>query len=84
MRVSACPSQRLTQYCVGYAAPDRGSRGTTSARPQIIAWHQDFYMIPESSEANSIRLYRAEEFPGQWRFVKTLLPGYFTDPSVFR
>jgi hypothetical protein len=41
-----------------------------------------FYMIPETSQASAIRLYRAVEFPGQWQFVGELMKGKFWDPSV--
>ena len=42
-------------------------------------------MIPETSEANSIRLYKAAKFPSQWFFVGTLLEGgVYLDSSIFR
>ena len=31
--------------------------------PYVFKWQEDFYMIPESQEANSVRLYRALDFP---------------------
>jgi hypothetical protein len=41
-------------------------------------------MIPESHEAESVRLYRAIEFPARWTCTGTLLEGgYFADSSVF-
>ena len=40
-------------------------------------------MIPESSEAQELRLYKAIKFPFQWTYVKTLLKGDFVDPSIF-
>jgi hypothetical protein len=52
--------------------------------PHIFAWGGDYYMIPESKEANSLRLYRAEEFPWRWSLVGSLLDGRFKDPVVFR
>lgn len=52
--------------------------------PQVFKWNNEYYMIPETHEANSIRLYKAVDFPTQWSFVKTLLYGSYVDPSVFR
>jgi len=52
--------------------------------PYVFKWRKDYYMIPESSRANSIRLYKAVGFPTQWSFVGTLLYGVFVDPSILR
>lgn len=53
--------------------------------PYVFEWMGEFYMIPESHKAGSIRLYRAAEFPTQWSFVKTLLEGHgFADSSILR
>jgi hypothetical protein len=43
--------------------------------PYVFKWEDEYYMIPESFEANSIRLYKAEEFPKKWKFVQTLVEG---------
>jgi hypothetical protein len=52
--------------------------------PQVFAWEGEFYMVPESGETLSVRLYRAEEFPRRWVFMQTLLEGEaFVDPSLF-
>jgi len=52
--------------------------------PYVFEWENDYYMIPESYRAKSVRLYKAAEFPRQWTFVKTLLEGDdFVDPSIF-
>lgn len=51
--------------------------------PYIFKLESDYYMIPESYEANSIRLYKAADFPSQWSFVGTLVEGRdFVDPSI--
>lgn len=51
--------------------------------PYVFEWQNDYYMIPESFEANSIRLYKAAEFPYGWSFVGTLVEGReFLDPSI--
>jgi len=51
--------------------------------PYVFKWQDDYYMIPESFEANSVRLYKAIDFPSQWSFVTTLVKDQeFIDPSV--
>jgi hypothetical protein len=51
--------------------------------PYVFKWEDEYYMIPEASQTNSIRLYRADEFPLKWSFVSTLLEGRgFRDASV--
>jgi hypothetical protein len=53
--------------------------------PYVFSWMNEYYMIPESYQAGSIRLYKASKFPEQWSFVGNLLSGSsFLDPSVFR
>jgi hypothetical protein len=53
--------------------------------PYVFRWQDEYYMIPESFEANSIRLYRADDFPLHWSFVGTLLDGGdYVDSSIFR
>ena len=52
--------------------------------PNIFYWGGKFYMLPESQEAKSVRLYEADNFPERWKFVKTLLEGKnFVDPTIF-
>jgi hypothetical protein len=52
--------------------------------PEVFQWQDRYYMIPETSEANEIRLYEAENFPTRWRFVRSILHGFFVDPTVVR
>jgi hypothetical protein len=53
--------------------------------PYVFRWQDEYYLIPESFEANSIRLYKAIDFPHQWSFVGTLVEGTdFVDPSIVR
>lgn len=53
--------------------------------PYVFKWDGEYYLIPESFENASVRLYKASEFPTQWDFVANLLEGYdFVDPSIFR
>jgi hypothetical protein len=52
--------------------------------PYVFQWNGDYYMVPETHQANSVRLYKAVNFPTQWVFVKTLLDGYdYVDSSIF-
>lgn len=50
--------------------------------PYVFEWEEDIYMVPESSEAGSVYLYRASQFPTDWIRVATLLNGKFVDPSL--
>ncbi len=53
--------------------------------PYVFRWEDDYYMIPESEQDRSVRLYKAVAFPQRWELHATLLWGYhFTDPSIFR
>lgn len=53
--------------------------------PYVFEWKNEYYLIPESHQANSIRLYKASNFPTEWSFVGNLLnDGFFVDSSIFR
>lgn len=53
--------------------------------PYVFKWNHEYYMIPETAEASSVRLYKATDFPTQWSFCKTLLDGKdFADPTIFQ
>ncbi|MBC8088028.1 MAG: hypothetical protein H7Z40_12240 [Phycisphaerae bacterium] len=53
--------------------------------PQVIAWEGEHYMLPETQATSSIRLYKAQPFPGTWKHVHTLLEGeLFADSTLFR
>lgn len=53
--------------------------------PYVFSWEGEYYMIPESNEDFSIRLYKASSFPAQWEFAGTLLKGFnYVDSSIFR
>ena len=52
--------------------------------PYVFIWEDAFYMLVES-RTDSVRLYRATDFPYRWTHVKTLLDGAdFRDASIFR
>ncbi|MCJ7800781.1 MAG: hypothetical protein MUP82_00295 [Candidatus Marinimicrobia bacterium] len=53
--------------------------------PYIFKWQNEYYLIPESSEDRSVRLYKAVSFPDRWEYVSNLLSGYqYIDPSIVR
>ena len=53
--------------------------------PYVFSWQGDVYLIPESAQAESVRLYRADPFPEHWTYVCDLLSGgRFVDSSIFR
>ena len=53
--------------------------------PYIFKWNDDYYLIPESHEDLSVRLYKAVSFPDQWEYIGNLIAGYhYVDPSIFR
>jgi hypothetical protein len=53
--------------------------------PYVFEWRGEYYLIPESFEARSVRLYTATRFPDEWRFVRTLIDGReLVDNSIAR
>lgn len=52
--------------------------------PHVFKLNDNYYMVPETYASGFIRLYRAESFPTKWVFVKNLIKGNFTDPSLFQ
>lgn len=53
--------------------------------PYVFQWQNDYYLIPESNEDLSVRLYRAVSFPEKWEYLGNLLSGYhYSDPSIFQ
>ena len=53
--------------------------------PYVFKFDNDFYMIPESQNDRSIRLYRATDFPFTWNFVTKLMTGFpYLDSSFFK
>ena len=52
--------------------------------PYTFEWQNAYYMVPETYQAKSVRLYKAVEFPTRWMLVTTLLDGDdFVDPTIF-
>lgn len=51
--------------------------------PYVFKADDGYYLIPESFEDNSIRLYKADQFPTKWSFVKRLVEGRdYVDNSI--
>jgi hypothetical protein len=52
--------------------------------PQVFKYRNDFYMVPESKQANAVLLYKAHRFPYDWRVCNTLVPNVqLVDPSLY-
>ena len=53
--------------------------------PYIFEWDGHYYMIPESHQAESVRLYESRRFPIEWTCTDILISGQrFSDNSLFR
>jgi hypothetical protein len=53
--------------------------------PQVFEWQGEVYMVPESYQAEAVRLYRANPYPTGWVYVGDLLTGRpFTDATLLR
>lgn len=52
--------------------------------PQVFKYKKDFYMVPESKQANAVLLYKAHRFPFDWRICDTLVANVaLVDPSIY-
>ena len=52
--------------------------------PQVFKYRNDFYMVPESKQGNSVLLYKAHRFPNDWRVCDTLVADVqLVDPSLY-
>ena len=52
--------------------------------PQVFKYKGDFYMVPESKQANAVLLYKAHRFPYDWRICDTLIANVqLVDPSIY-
>lgn len=53
--------------------------------PFVFDWEGHHYMIPETADTRTVRLYRAREFPFEWEFIETMASGRrFADSTAFR
>jgi hypothetical protein len=49
-----------------------------------VFWHEnEHYMIPESSEAGKVLLYKSKNFPYEWEKVGGIMDGNYVDSSIF-
>jgi len=52
--------------------------------PQVFCYKKEYYMIPESKQANAVLLYKAKKFPYDWAICDTLLNNVqYADPTIF-
>jgi hypothetical protein len=52
--------------------------------PQVFKYRNDFYMVPESKQANAVLLYKAHRFPYDWKVCDTLISNVqLVDPSIY-
>ena len=52
--------------------------------PQVFKYKNDFYMVPETKQANAVLLYKAHRFPYDWRIYDTLIADVqLVDPSIY-
>ena len=57
----------------------------TLSYPYVFKWMDQYYMVPETHKARSVRLYKAIDFRTKWSFVANLINGGFPlDPTIFR
>lgn len=52
--------------------------------PQIIEADGEIYCVPETFEADEVKLFRAVDFPERWEEVGRLVSGPIVDATVFR
>jgi hypothetical protein len=50
--------------------------------PQVFNYKDEMYMLPETTEANRVLLYRAKQFPFEWEVTNELFNGRYLDPSI--
>lgn len=51
--------------------------------PYVFKYNEQFYMIPESTEANGVFLYKSKKFPDEWEKICEMIPGSYYDSSIF-
>ena len=51
--------------------------------PCVFEYQNEMYMVPETLGANSVRLYRATDFPTKWEHVADLLSESHADATPF-
>lgn len=51
--------------------------------PFVFSYDNEWYMIPESSAASEVRLYKAAEFPYRWEMCDVIMHERAVDTTVF-
>jgi hypothetical protein len=51
--------------------------------PHIFRAGPEIFMIPESVDADSVNLFRCQQFPNKWIYEATLLKGKFVDTTIW-
>lgn len=51
--------------------------------PYVFEFDNDYYLIPETINARSVRLYKASSFPTSWSYVCSLIEERSADSSIF-
>lgn len=52
--------------------------------PYVFEWHDEYYMVPETLQAEAVCLFKAEDFPTRWSQVSRQFEGSYGDPSIFQ
>jgi hypothetical protein len=52
--------------------------------PYVFTEGDETYMIPETAEINRVLLYKATQFPFQWKVAGELFSGHYFDPSIVK
>jgi len=50
--------------------------------PMVFRYNDEIFMIPESHEDYSVTVYKAQNFPYEWKKHHTILEGDFVDPTI--
>lgn len=52
--------------------------------PQVFAYRDEFYMLPESQQSHQVLLYKARKFPYEWAVCDTLIKNIqLKDPTLY-
>lgn len=51
--------------------------------PFVFEYNKEFYMIPETSDNDSIEIYKSINFPYEWKKEKKLLCGKYVDTTLY-